>query len=97
MTKKPHTYKYVCVEHDATLEDAVEFGSEWSLEHDASGLKGKWIAQDAADCHHSQHEGWDCGWPMVYDIYTSENVFVGRFSVERHTVPEFEAVQIEAP
>ena len=48
--------------------------------------------EKAADDYHSNHDGWECGWPLEFDVwdYDTEE-YVGRYSVDRETVPQFHA------
>lgn len=56
------------------------------------------VAIDAAEDFHSNHDGWESVWPMDFTIYESEEgPAVGRFEVERETVPQFHAWERELP
>src|SRR4051812_13285342 len=50
------------------------------------------VAIAAAEDYHANHDGWESSWPIDFFIYESEEgPAVGRFEVERETVPEFYA------
>ena len=54
-------------------------------------------AVDAAEDYHGNHDGWESAWPIDFYIYESEDgPPVGRFEVERETVPQFHAWERDA-
>lgn len=54
------------------------------------------VAVDAAEDYHSNHDGWESSWPLDITLYeTKDGPAIATFEVERETVPEFHAKQIE--
>ena len=82
--------KYFIDDHE-TIEDAITIpGSEGT---DAtSGLL--WAAEDAAEDHHTNHDGWECSWPLAFVILDDELNELGRFSVDREMLPQFHATKL---
>jgi hypothetical protein len=57
---------------------------------------GEMLAQVAAEDFHSHHDGWECSWPLDFVILREDGSEVGRYIVERETVPEFFAYPTKA-
>lgn len=55
------------------------------------------IAERCAEDFHSNHDGWECSWPREFVLWGSEEggEELGRFEIDRETVPVFSAVQIK--
>lgn len=67
-----------------------ELDTHWDIHND-----GRWAAQDAADNYHSEHDGWECSWPLIFSLHESENgPEICRFSVNREAEPVFSASPI---
>lgn len=48
------------------------------------------VAVEAAEDYHANHDGWESVWPLDFFIYdTEDGPPIGRFEVERETVPQF--------
>lgn len=56
------------------------------------------LAEECAEDYHYNHDGWEASWPLTICIRTEENgPVVGRFEVDRETVPSFVATQKAQP
>ena len=88
---KGHPYFFIKPEHGETLDDKTAFRSAWDGTQD---FHAAWIAEDAAARYHDFCDGWEASWPVVFELYDQEEWCLGRFSVERETVPEFHAARI---
>lgn len=53
----------------------------------------KWFAVEAAEYCHSNRDGWEWHWPKVF-VILEDGKEVGRFLVDRETVPDFTAHEI---
>jgi len=87
MIKTGLQYRYGVQEHDADFDNAYEIESVWvsDIEH---------VAKQAAENYHSNHDGWECSWPLTFIIWDLEGIELGRFSVDRDYDPIFYARQI---
>jgi len=53
---------------------------------------GEWIAEQAADDYHSNHDGWEGHWPKDIRLHeTDGGPVVATYEVEREYSPEFSA------
>lgn len=81
-------YKYCIVYDDEAgveeLEPNYSFSSKW----DADDLK--WLAEDAAQNYHSNHDGWEADWPVKLAIFDGD-ICLGKFEVELEFDPSFSA------
>lgn len=84
-----NTYQYYLPDHGEDETDATEFGSRWGKD------SLRWVAQDAAEEHHSEHDGWEHNWPLLFVILDENGDELGRFNVERETRPEFHATEVK--
>lgn len=92
MTTKHH-YRYgVIIYGDKSQLAKPQFDVEstWTSEDPA------YIAEDAAEDFHSEHDGWECKWPLTFDIFDGPT-HLGRFQIEREYNPEFSAEPVDAP
>ena len=53
-----------------------------------------WLAEEAAEDFHANHDGWECKWPLKIAV-RPEGSDVRTFEVQRRSVPEFEAEEIK--
>ena len=81
------TYRYFRPEHGGSIEHSYEFQSNWKRDN------ADWIAEDAADNFHSEHDGWEASWPMKLSIVFDDGT-IETFEVERETVPTFSAARV---
>jgi hypothetical protein len=77
--------KYYIDDHE-TIEDAITIPG-WDGTGSFSGLL--WAAEEAAEDHHNNHDGWESSWPLTFVILDDELNELGRFSVGREFVPQF--------
>ena len=59
-----HRYQY-SVDNES-FEDGFEFETDWSEKC------LKYIAEDAAQDYHGNHDGWECHWPIEFTIYKTD-------------------------
>ena len=70
-------------------------GSEYEFENDwDSSDEIEFIAQCIAEHFHNEHDGLECTWPLVFQIFINDESF-GSFKVEREWSPDFTATQLE--
>lgn len=65
--------------------DSFKFVSCFDKEDDL------FLAEDAAEDYHSNHDGWESSWPITFSLYGIDGEKIGDFAVERETVPSFVA------
>lgn len=82
-----------------TVED---FNDGFSDAYDMKGnfyLEDKWelemAAQDCANDFWSNHDGWECSWPMNFTLYAPDGVALGTFEIEQEVEPVFSARRVE--
>jgi len=81
-------YEYILPEHGEEYPtDALEFT--------ASHVSHEYIAEDAAEWFHHNNDGWDYDWPVVIEIFKNAKS-LGKFDVERESVPQFNATPIKS-
>jgi hypothetical protein len=52
----------------------------------------RYVAQDCAEDYHSNHDGWECSWPITFTLYDSEDgPALACFEIERESEPVFYA------
>lgn len=51
-----------------------------------------WLAEDAAEDFFHNHDGWECKWPMVFNVYDDDK-HLGRYSVDVEHQPHFSATR----
>ena len=66
-------------------EDYFELKSNWG------DSEGEWIAREAAEDYHSQHDGWEASWPITLIIRRENGSEIGIYDIDREYVPEFYA------
>jgi hypothetical protein len=49
-----------------------------------------WAAEEAAEVFHSEHDGWEAQWPVIFRIYPPGSDTFVRVEVEREAVPAFD-------
>ena len=54
---------------------------------------GARIAEEAAEDHFINHDGWESSWPVNFEIFDLENNTLGVYSVELENRPTFSAVR----
>jgi hypothetical protein len=67
-----------------TAEDAFEVDSE--------DRNPRYIAQDAADDYHSNHDGWESSWPIKFTVQLQDGT-ERSFNVDRDYDPVFFAAE----
>lgn len=71
------------------------FGDHIVDEVPSSALSGRDLAKTAADDFHSNHDGWECSWPLEFVILREDGSEVGTYSVEREAEPVFYAYEVK--
>ena len=81
--------KYYIEDYDQGPEDAYKIHNcNWGIDHP------QYAAEDAAEDYHGYHDGWESSWPLVFVMLDDELNELGRFSVDRESVPQFHASKI---
>lgn len=75
-------FKIYRPDYSQTVDDAFEYESRTF--HDL-----KFVAERFAEVYHSDHDGWECSWPIEFHIADGDGKFLGVVEVERETRPEF--------
>jgi hypothetical protein len=56
----------------------------------------RWMAREAAEDYHSEHDGWEANWPLEFALHETENgPEIARFEVQREVEPVFYATEIK--
>jgi hypothetical protein len=76
-------FKYTVNSEDTTFPFDIE--TEW----DSDDLE--YVATDAAEDYHSNHDGWESHWPADFYIFDQDLKLLAVFSVEREEEPVFYA------
>jgi hypothetical protein len=71
-------------------EGDYQFKSAWGADDVES------LAEDAAADFHSEHDGWECTWPITFAIFSKDDVFIANVTVERDVEPVFNAYKVAA-
>lgn len=93
-------YKYAV--HDANdlddLTDRFDLVSHCDAENlwseDARRWDCQFVAQEAAEDFHRNHDGWEWSFPITLSIFRTDGIPLGVFEVEREVVPEFHAREV---
>lgn len=83
---KKTTIKYFIDGTGTTVEDAYEIET---YRHVIGS-----IAEECAEDFHSNHDGWDNRWPVIFILANEEDNILGKFEIERRSEPVFIAQQI---
>jgi len=71
--------------HSATFDDAYPLEVDWLGDDDDV----RWAAEQYAEHHHYNHDGWEDIWPIIFTVATPDGKILGRVSVERESRPHF--------
>lgn len=79
-----NTYQYYLPDYCGSVADPYSFKAHapWSAEE---------LAQDAAEDFHSNHDGWECKWPLEFCVLLDGKWY--SFTVDREAVPSFYVVR----
>lgn len=83
--------RYCVIDHNPNCE----FNMAYEVKTAADDDSADWIAEDAADDYHSNHDGWESHWPLTFRIWNDQGTLLGDYSVERDYDPVFHASKIE--
>ncbi len=86
MTKTPYRYTIDGINDE---DDPFAFETEWSEIHLT------YIAAEAGEDYHSNHDGWEDHWPLELVLYNKHMKNLGRFKIEVEPVPEFWASKVD--
>lgn len=84
--------RYYLPEYSETPEDAREIKDKT---HRFDAEFPSFTAEKAAEEYHSFHGGWESSWPLTFVLIDEANKELGRFSVDRESVPQFSATEIK--
>lgn len=79
------TLKYYLPDNGQDIDDCFEVEVDTTWINDS-----EWMAQEAADDYHSNHDGWEASWPLEIVVVLSNGEHV-TCSVDREAVPQFTA------
>lgn len=68
-------------------DDKYELETSWNENHI------DYMADEAAEDFHSNHDGWESFWPLNFEIFI-EDVSQGIYKVERENSPTFSSTAI---
>ena len=71
-----------------------KFDAENSWSEDARRWDRQFVAQDAGDNFHWEHDGWESQYPITLSIFRTDGVLLGVFEVDREVVPQFHAKEL---
>lgn len=54
-----------------------------------------YVAEQAADDFHTNHDGWECSWPRQFKIIGPDDTVLGEFEVDRDVEPVFSAHKLQ--
>lgn len=80
MTK--HAYEYTVDKDDYRYE----FDSRFTPQ-------SYWVFEDAGEDFYNNHDGWECKWPMRFDVYHNDK-WLGAKEVHIDMVPSFTCFDI---
>ena len=84
--------KYYIDDYDGSPEDSYTVPKcVWGKDH------LEYVAEEAAEDYHRNHDGWESEWPLVFVILDDDLTELGRFSVSREAVPQFHATKEPTP
>lgn len=69
--------------------------STYTVESYNGSKDGTWIAKDAAENYHFQHDGWESRWPLTFQILDYDEHDIGKYNVDRDVAPVFYAAEIK--
>lgn len=82
-------YEYTVDERGMSFpEDTFKFSSRFDPDDP------EWLAEDAAEHFHRNHDGWEASWPVTIEVF-HDGLFLGRFEVDREAVPSFNATRVK--
>lgn len=84
-------HRYTYCRPDYCEDSRYRFTSIW----DAETLE--YLAEDAAEDFHNNHDGWESEWPLTFNIYDTDDNLLGTCTVDREHNPTFSASKVEAP
>jgi hypothetical protein len=82
---KPEKRVYEYTVHP--YEDRYEFRSSFSPS------AAHWLAEEAAEDFFSEHDGWECAWPLAFRVFDGD-VDLGLWSVDMESRPHFMATEL---
>ena len=68
-------------DYGETVDDALTF------EDSDTDLEG--VGTSYGEHYWDNYDGWECAWPIVFNIADADGKFLGKVSVEMETVPAF--------
>lgn len=79
-----NTYLYRVPKHckESTYQVQSVHGTQNQLER-------KWIVEQAADNYFSDHDGWDCRWPLTFELLDDDQQVIYRAEVQLESQPLF--------
>ena len=72
--------------------------NQGGLHEFVSGLDeedSEYLAQNAAEDYHSNHDGWEASWPLEITLFREDETTIGVFDVDRDVEPVFIAREVK--
>ena len=79
-----NTYLYRVPEH---CEESIY--QVQSVHGTQDQLGCKWIVEQAAENYFSDHDGWDCHWPLTFELLDDDQHVIYRAEVQLESQPLF--------
>ena len=79
-----NTYRYYFKQSGQDRDDAYSFSTDFN------DRSLRYVAEDAAEDYHSNHDGWESSWHLRFTIVDSQGIDHD-FEVSREAVPRFYA------
>ncbi|MBK1780608.1 hypothetical protein JHL22_05200 [Advenella sp. WQ 585] len=76
-------------------DDDFENSYEFKCDFDCHDRDPGFIAKQAADDYHSEHDGWECLWPINMTLWLPNGTLIGKFEIDREFDPVFLARKVE--
>ena len=80
---------YSVEEWDKDIRYSLQIEGEWDE------LFGEAIVANIAKDAHSNHGGWESSWPLTFAIYGQDSQLLGRYSVDRESIPHFVPYELD--
>lgn len=82
--------RYCVIDHNPNCE----FDDAYEIESASDAEFADWIAEDAANDYHSEHDGWESHWPLTFRIWDDQGKLLGDYNVDRDYDPVFHASEV---
>ena len=73
----------------------VDDGDFYNFSSKLEPPDARFIVVDMAEDYHSFHDGWEEHWPLLFTVADESENIIGKFEVDRETIPQFIASEIK--